>query len=444
MNYVWLETFLKGAQSATNTNTNTNSHNNNNNNNNMEEETTTCTNDEFGNQVCMTPETTILRGKVSELIQKLLLTPHEWISLMHVVAMEMMDHWEDLLLISMLTILPISLARFMARQRYQEAFDHDKFDKGAWHRRAKMVSEIGKVYGLIYLVDLASFVCDTLQLDYDTSRFGMWAAGLIALAWGARFLSFLKTCYIVSYTKNNTDITQVNTAHVASKGLDILIYGATFLAMLDSLSIETGFAIKSIFGLSSFGTLVFSLASRDLMAEFLASLAIQVTNMYKRGDQIWLADGTQGIVQKAGWLNTLVRMGDEKVVRIPNTKIAGSRMANLSRTTQSQVTQKVCFAYSEWSKLPKLSQDIKEEIRTNIPTVITDGSRAFRAQWREVNKASLTFVVDTHYEQAPACGAYWEMREEVLRCIMRACEKNHMRFAMAGISSATLSLGEED
>jgi small-conductance mechanosensitive channel len=231
---------------------------------------------------------------------------------------------------------------------------------------------------------------------------------------------------------------------VASRGLDIIIYRATLLAMLDSLSIERGFALKSIFGLSSFGTLVFSLVSRELMAEYLASLAIQATNMYTRGDQIWLADDTQGIVQKAGWLNTLVRMGDDKVVRIPNTKISGSRMANLSRTTQSQVTQKLYFAYSEWTKLQKLSEDIKEEIRTNIPTVITDGSRAFRAQWRETCKASLAFVVDTHYEQAPACSAYWEMREEVLRCIMRACEKNHMKFAMANISSTVWSIGEED
>jgi small-conductance mechanosensitive channel len=430
MNYFLIEKYLRGVQSVLNTNSN---------NKTMEE--TTCANDEFGNQVCNTP--TILRGKVPEVIW-MLLTPHEWKELMRKVALEMIYHWEDLVLISMLSILPISLARFLARQRYKEEFDHEKFEKGTSYRRAKIVSEIGTVYGLIYLVDLACFVCEHLQVDYDTSAFGLWAAGLIVLGWGARFLSFLKTCYIVSYTKGNTDLTHVNMAQVASRGLDIIIYGATLLAMLDFLSIETGFALKSIFGLSSFGTLVFSLASRDLMAEFLASLAIQATNMYKRGDQIWLADGTQGIVQKAGWLNTLVRMGDEKVVRIPNTKIAGSRMANLSRTTQSQVTQKLCFAYSEWTKLPKLSLDIKEEIRTNVPTVITDGSRAFRAQWRETNKASLTFVVDTHFEQAPACALYWEMREEVLRCIMRACEKNHMKFAMAGISSATLSVGEED
>jgi small-conductance mechanosensitive channel len=441
MNDFLVQNFLKGAHSAT-MNMNTNSNNDNNSNNNIMEET--CTNDEFGNQVCTTPETTILRGKVSEVIYQLLLTPHELKELMRKVAMEMIYHWEDLVLISMLTILPITLARIMARQRYKEDFDHEKFEKGTSYRRAKIVSEIGKVYGLIYLVDLASFILELLPLDYDTSAFGLWAAGLIVLGWGARFISFLKTCYIVSITKGNTDMTQVNTARVASRGLDIIIYGATLLAMLDFLSIQTGFALKSIFGLSGFGTLVFSLASRELAAEFLASLAIQATNMYKMGDQIWLGDGTQGIVQKAGWLNTLVRMGDEKVVRIPNTKIAGSRMANLSRTTQSQVTQKLFFAYSEWTKLPQLSADIKEEIRTNVPTVITDGSRVFRAQWREASKAYLAFVVDTHYAQPPACSAYWEMREEVLRCIMRACERNDMKFAVAGISSATWSMGEED
>jgi hypothetical protein len=162
---------------------------------NMNLEEQTCTNDEFGNEACSTtPETNILRGKVSEVISQLLLTPHEWKELMRKVVMEVIYHWEDLVLISMLTILPIALARIFSRQRYKEEFDYEKFEKGTSYRRAKIVSEIGTVYGLIYLVDLACFACEQLQSDYDTSKFGSWAAGLIILGWGARFLSFLKTC----------------------------------------------------------------------------------------------------------------------------------------------------------------------------------------------------------------------------------------------------------
>jgi hypothetical protein len=115
-------------------------------------------------------------------------------------------------------------------------------------------------------------------------------------------------------------------------------------------------------------------------------------------------------------------------------------MANLSRTEKSQVKQTIFISYDEWKKLPQLSEDIRNEVRDNVPTAITDGSRPFRAQWRELRKPYLEFVIDMHFDQKPACNAYWEMREVVLACIMRACENNKIEFAHKGIHNVTWSI----
>lgn len=352
-------------------------------------------------------ETVLIRGRMSDFVSRVKVS--DIVHLCKTVSAEILLHWEDLVFIAFFTYAPLILVRN---------------NKTAAYRRAQIVSEIGKVLGLIYLVDIAVLALQQIDTEsIDHQSLGIWATGIILIGWAARLTSQIKSCYLLTSTAVSRD-----NAKMANRAVDVVIYIATILAILDFLSIETGFALKSIFGLSGFGTLVVSLATRELMAEFFASLAIQTNNMYKVGDLIWL-DGTIGTVQKAGWLNTLVRLGDEKVVRIPNSKVTGLRMANLSRTERSQVTQTLYISYDDWKKLPKLSEDIRNEVRENVPTAITDGSRAYRAQWRELSKPYLEFVVDMHFEQKSACNAYWEMREVVLACIMRACEVNDIKFA---------------
>ena len=45
---------------------------------------------------------------------------------------------------------------------------------------------------------------------------------------------------------------------------------------------------------------------------------------FQEGDIVIIGDGTvTGLVQKMGWLNTHVRLGNDNIVRVPNTQIAG-------------------------------------------------------------------------------------------------------------------------
>lgn len=65
----------------------------------------------------------------------------------------------------------------------------------------------------------------------------------------------------------------------------------------------------------------------------------------------------------------------------------------------------------------------------SCPKLITD-SRAFRVNWREIEKDHLTLNVDAHFN-VPASGTpYWDNRQEVMMAIARAAERSGVEFAI--------------
>jgi small-conductance mechanosensitive channel len=298
---------------------------------------------------------------------------------------------------------------------------------------------VGTLFGLVYAVEIGLLLLDLLGYEFVRLHpVHQWTAGIVASLWGARNLSEIKT-YVLTRA-NRKDLSQHSGTRLINRFFDILIYCCTVLLILDFLSVQTGFALQSLFGLSGVGTLVFSLASKDLVSQFLASLAIQGTNMYVEGDGILLADGTMGTVNKLGWLNTHIRRADELVVRIPNTQISGTRVANISRTRLSAVTQTLAISYDGLDKLPRLIADIKKEIRLSCPTLIDDGLRPFRVFWSDYKEYSLEVKVDAHFRTKPFCDDYYEVREAVLMAIARATKKNNISFSYTNFVQSGIPL----
>ena len=86
--------------------------------------------------------------------------------------------------------------------------------------------------------------------------------------------------------------------------------------------------------------------------------------------------------------------------------------------------QRLKFPYSVLEKIPKLTQDIKAEIRTACPSIITDGSHPFRCYWDNYGKDGLEVFVNAHFRIPPVGDAYYENRQECLLAIDRAVRKN--------------------
>lgn len=156
------------------------------------------------------------------------------------------------------------------------------------------------------------------------------------------------------------------------------------------------------------------------------------------GERILLSDGTTGTVQKLGWLNTHLRRGDELVVRIPNTQISGTRVANISRSRLSTVKQALAISYDDIDKLPQLIEDIKKEIRESCPTLIDDGSRSFQVFFTDYKEYSVEVLVSAHFRTKPFCDAYYEVKQDVLMAIRRATIKNKVKFSYVNFLQSTV------
>lgn len=66
-------------------------------------------------------------------------------------------------------------------------------------------------------------------------------------------------------------------------------------------------------------------------------------------------------------------------IQVPNSILGMQRVKNISRTNQCRVQQTLRFHYEDALKLPKILDDIIDEIKVSCPELISDGSRTLRA-----------------------------------------------------------------
>lgn len=149
------------------------------------------------------------------------------------------------------------------------------------------------------------------------------------------------------------------------------------------------------------------------------------------GDEIQLGDGQAGIIEKMGLSYTDLRGYDEITTRIPNSQLSSQRVRNLSRVSKSQVTQTLWFSYKDIDKMPAVMEAIKQEVNATCGEfAITDGSRPFRAHWRDFKDDHLEVVVDFHFNIKAATQAYWDNRQRVLEAIATAVKKMGVEFTL--------------
>ena len=89
--------------------------------------------------------------------------------------------------------------------------------------------------------------------------------------------------------------------------LDILILFCLTVAVLDVLKLDAGPGLSSLFAFGGVGTLVLSLASKDLAAQLVSGLAVSASENFYVGDNVRLGSDTCGVIETILWLYTDLR-----------------------------------------------------------------------------------------------------------------------------------------
>jgi small-conductance mechanosensitive channel len=293
-----------------------------------------------------------LRGKIMLIAHKFLVPPTVYYAAIQRIVS--LTYWpEVVIIVAMVNIMPMARWYYLRQQMQQRkkqreavaeeanadvnkdnnADEHDKEREQILHsftatnryKMALVIEQFGTLQSTLYLSDVFLVFLKLLNFDFVVDYQAQRVAGSIIFStWLARNVSRLKFHYLTNgipswsmsairrqrreRPNNGAAVNYKYTkpmgvySRFANKILDVMIYVCACLVVVDLLGMRIGFALKSVFGLGSFGTLVLSLASKDVAAEFVGGLMIQSSNFFDEGECVILQDGTTGVVVKIGWL----------------------------------------------------------------------------------------------------------------------------------------------
>lgn len=253
-------------------------------------------------------------------------------------------------------------------------------------------------------------------------------SSVIFSIWGMYRVKWIKNVLVTNLFRR-MQIENKRVQRLYDKFFDFLIYLITLIIVLDTLGFKYQTALKSISVFGGLGTIAFSLASKDMSAQLLSGLSMQITQQFNVGDEIQLEGGELGTVESIGLLHTYIRGHDEVLTKISNAELEKMRVSNLSLGSTSQVKQMLRFQFSALHNAGELVEEIKSQIQQTTDKLITDGSRPFRVHWTGFGEEWLEVTVDCRLNIPPFTDEYYDTRQKILQAIAKASEKCHARFA---------------
>lgn len=181
---------------------------------------------------------------------------------------------------------------------------------------ANLATEVFQRACLVYFIDCLVIVADIIdpRLDIAHHEFSLKFAKIIYSVWAAtRLMAFKRYLLCMAAKRPETKLGKVG---LYDRILDILILFCLILAILDILSVEVGPGLASLFAFGGVGTLVLTLASKDLAHQLVCGVVVSTSENFYVGDHIRLGNDTRGAIDYIGWLYTDLRGKSSPRIRI--------------------------------------------------------------------------------------------------------------------------------
>lgn len=336
-------------------------------------------------------------------------------------------HPGDFVFLSLLGWASVPFCRFLFRRLDRNHKSKYPYNESYLYQFASHISQAARIALVVYAVDCVAVVLNTLGFTFvHVGHVSQAFAKIIYIAWASHRLSVFKR-YLLGQAVHRTP-DRLGRVSMIDRLADGMIYICTGFFLLEILNVDMGVGFTSVFAFGSAGTIVMSLATKDIAAMFVSGLTLTTSNRIAEGDLVRFGDGTSGKVTNIGWMQTTITKYDDMIEVVPNSQLGNQRVKNISRVKMCQIKQFLRFRYEDAEKFPQLLLSILEEIKESCPAAITDGSRPFRACWTGYREDYLEVMVDTHYNLKPIGTKYWNNREKVMEAIYRAAKKSNVQF----------------
>jgi small-conductance mechanosensitive channel len=137
------------------------------------------------------------------------------------------------------------------------------------------------------------------------------------------------------------------------------------MVFLDSIGISITPLIASL----GIGTAAVALALQDTLANLFAGIYMMAERPIQAGHFIQIESSEQGWVERVGWRSTHIRMLNETVVVVPNSKLAGSVITNFSLPADElAITLEIGVDYgSDLEKVEAVTLEVARQVIEIVP-----------------------------------------------------------------------------
>ncbi len=200
--------------------------------------------------------------------------------------------------------------------------------------------------------------------------------------------------------------TVVKTAHTLVMALGLVI-------ALGQVGIDVAPLLAGL-GVAGF---IIGFALQDTLSNFASGLMILIYRPYDVGDVVDVT-GAVGKVEKMSLVNTNITTFDNQMIVMPNSKIWGDVIKNVTHQTLRRVDMVFGISYAD--DIPKAEQVLDEIIRQH-EKVLPDPAPVIKLH--KLNESSVDFIVRPWVKRDDYWDVYWDVTREV-----------KMRFDREGIS----------
>lgn len=189
--------------------------------------------------------------------------------------------------------------------------------------------------------------------------------------------------------------------------LSLVVYWITMAFGLMIVLSMLGIDITPVFALVGGLSFIVAFAFQDTLGNLAAGLMIMFNRPFDEGDYVTVA-GTGGTVKSVSVVSTTVTTPDNQVIVIPNSKVWGDVITNVTASTTRRVD--LVFGISYEDSIADAQRILEEVVRAH-PAVLSEPEPVIRVN--ALGASSVDFICRPWARSADYWSIYWDLTRQV-------------------------------
>ncbi|WP_462323101.1 mechanosensitive ion channel family protein, partial [Halochromatium sp.] len=168
-----------------------------------------------------------------------------------------------------------------------------------------------------------------------------------------------------------------------------------------------GVNITPLFALVGGASFIIAFALQETLGNLAAGLMIMFNRPFDEGDYVQVA-GLGGTIKRVSVVSTTVTTPDNQVIVLPNSKVWGDVITNVTASDMRRVD--LVFGIGYGDSIEK-AQAVLEQVIASHPLVLEDPAPNIRVS--ELGDSSVNFIVRPWVKTADYWTVYWDLHRAV-------------------------------